>query len=602
MDAPAGAGLGARIVTDKYNKSVALADTARASVDRATAGLIGALYGPPSISVQWNSLPTPDLPDVPEVPPLPEVELNLPSGQPGAFTGTISGTKFDDFEEDAPALNFPARPNIVLGTAPPVAQVRDVAIPDDPEVILPDAPEFLALQVHTFGGIDLHEDWLNKLENIPELTLVEPKPFTYKPGAKYGSQLLENLKAVLNGRIHGGTGLAPAVEQQIWDRSRDRENALALAREQEVLRQAESLGFGLPSGVVAGQRADARREYLDKMSGLSRDIAIKQAELEQENFKITIAAATQVEGMMIDEHYKYEMLIFEAAKTAAEMSIAVINAQIEQFKALLAGYQAYAAAYDTLIKAELAKIEVFKALLQAEQIKADINKSLVDRYKAEIEGRMAVVDIYKARVGAAQTLVELERTRIQASGEEIKAYVATVNAETSKLEMYKAEIEAEGTKQAVFGQKVQAYSAKISAQAEQSRANVLVFQARLAAKGLEWDGWKAKLGAAVSVAELKAKHASIMVDGYRMGAAAIEASANAKSRLWETEIKQYEAGKSVTYQVAKYNADAFMHTSDVRVDAAKVILATSAQQLASAWAMVSASAQVSDSTTTSKQV
>lgn len=55
---------------------------------------------------------------------------------------------------------------------------------------------------------------------------------------------------------------------------------MALAREQEVMRTAEELGFPLPSGVLAGLLADAGREFHDKLSGLSRDIAIKQAELE----------------------------------------------------------------------------------------------------------------------------------------------------------------------------------------------------------------------------------------------------------------------------------------------------------------------------------
>ena len=361
---------------------------------------------------------------------------------------------------------------------------------------------------------------------------------------------------------------------------------------------AATVALGQPSSPAIARHGAhlARREYLDKLSGLSRDISIKQAELEQENYKISVDAALRLEQALIDEHYKFEMLIFEAAKTAAEMSIAAINVKIEHFKALLAGYQAYAAAYETIIKAELAKVEVFKALLQAESVKAEVNKSLVDRYKAEIEGRMAVVEIYKARVGAAQTLVEMERTRIQASAEGVKAFVASVNAETAKIEMYKAEIEAEGAKQGVFGQKVQAYSVKVNAQAEQARANVAVFNGRIQAKSLEWDGWKAKLQAAVSTAEIKARYASIVVEGYKLGATAAEAQAGAVSRIWESNIKQYEASRSIAYKVAKYNADAVIHAADVKVDAAKIGLATGSQRVASAWAMVGASATVSDTT------
>ena len=527
----------ARIVNDKYEKSLALAQAADAQIASLQAGLTNSLYAPPTINVQWTTLPAPDLPEIPDIPPLPEADLDVPGGMPAPFTGSLANVTFDDFNESAPALSFPARPNVAIGTAPPIAEPRDVAVPEAPSVVLPDAPTFLALQTHTFGGVNLHEDWLEKLEHIPELTLVEPTPYNYEPAKRYGSQLLDNLKALLNARIHGGTGLAPSVEQQIWDRSRDRETALALAREQEILRQSEALGFSLPPGVMVGQASDARREYLDKLSGLSRDISIKQAELEQENYKISVDAALRLEQALIDEHYKFEMLIFEAAKTAAEMSIAAINVKIEHFKALLAGYQAYAAAYETIIKAELAKVEVFKALLQAESVKAEVNKSLVDRYKAEIEGRMAVVDIYKARVGAAQTLVELERTRIQASAEGVKAFVASVNAEAAKIEMYKAEIEAEGAKQGVFGQKVQAYSVKVNAQAEQARANVAVFNGRIQAKSLEWDGWKAKLQAAVTTAEIKARYASLVVEGHKLGAPAAEAQAGAVSRIWESNIK-----------------------------------------------------------------
>lgn len=598
MANPSGS-VAATIVNDKYNKSVALAEAASSQIAGLQAALTNSLYAPPTINVHWQTLAAPDLPPIPDIPALPEAELLLPDGMPSAFTGAVGNVVFDDFTATAPTLNFPVKPSLHVGSAPPIAEVRDVAIPDDPSVVLPDAPTFLAVQTHTFGGVNLHEDWLAKLENIPELSLVEPTPFSYVPGQRYGSQLLESLKATLNARIHGGTGLAPEVEQQIWDRARDRETQLALGREQEVQRAAEALGFPLPSGVMAGQLADARREYLDKLSGLSRDIAIKQAELEQENVKISIDAALRLESTLLEDCYKLEMLAFEAAKTAAEMSIAGVNAKLEQFKALLLGYQAYASAYDTLIKAELSKIEVFKALLQAESIKADINKSLVERYKAEIDGRMAVVEIYKARVGAAQTLVELERTRIQASGEQVKAFVATVNAETAKAEMYKTEIEAEGAKQGVYDSMVRAYGAKTSAQAEQARSNVAVFQARIQAKGLEWDGWKAKLQAAVSVAELKARTASIVVDGYRLGASAAEAQATSYMRRWEADIKQYEASRSIAYNVAKYNADAVIHASDVKVDAAKIGLATGVQQVASAWAMVSAQAQVADNTTLS---
>lgn len=589
----------ASIVEDKYTRSVDLAAEARARVNDLHDALINGIYPAPTVNVRWDSLPAPVLPDLPDQPELPVVAFTEPDSRPTPLAESLPSVPIDDFDVEMPEMNFGTAPTLTIGQAPALPEVRDVEVPDAPDVVLPDAPQFLTLQTHSFGGVNLREEWLDKLDEIPELSIMEPTRFEYTPGARYASQLLSNLQAQLNARIQGGTGIAPAVEQQIFDRGRDRETQIALAREQEVLRGAEALGFPLPSGVLAGQLADARREYYDKVSSLSRDITIKQAELEQQNVKDAINSALQLETVLMDNVYKLEMLAFQAAKEAADNAIAAHNAALEHFKALLDGYRTYAAAYETVIKAELSKVEVFKALLQAEQTKADINRSKVESYKAEIEAAMAAVEIYKVRVSAAQTLVELERTRIQAGAEQVRAFVATVNAETAKADLYKATISAEATKAEAFGSLTRAYSAKVGAQAEQARVYIARYQAQIAAKGLEWEGWRSRLSAESSKMEAAARQSSIIMDGYRMSASAIEAKAGMFSRQWEAGIKQYEAATQITFSAAKQNADAFMHAGDARLDATKAALTTEAQQVASAWAMVSAGASISGSSSLS---
>lgn len=592
----------AEIVNEKWDKSIELADAATNAVESFQTALNNSIYRPPTVSVSWATLPAPALPPIPDLPTLPDVEFALPGGMPGPLNDSIGSVQIDDFDVSMPELNFPAAPSLTIGQAPTLPEVRDVAVPDAPTVVLPDTPEFLTLQTHSFGGINLHEDWLDKLDEIPELSVLQPAPFSYSPGARYASQLMDNLKATLNARIQGGTGLNPSVEQQIFDRGRDRETQIALAKEQEVLRGSEALGFALPSGVLAAQLADARREYQDKLSSLSRDITIKQAELEQTNLQQATTLALQLESTLLEDAYKLEALAVDVAKATADNAIAAHNAAVEHYKALLAGYQAYASAYQTVIQAELNKVEVFKALLSAEQTKADINRSLVERFKAEIEGAMAAVQIYQARVGAAKTLVELEGTRIQAGAEQVKAFIATVNAETAKADMYKATIGAEATKVEAVGTLARAYAAKVGGQAERARVEIAKLQARVQAKGIEWDGWKAQIAAASAQVEAAARKSAVMVDGYRAGAAASEAQAGAYMRRWEADIKQYEAGTNITFQAAKVNADAVLHTNDARMDAAKVGLATASQRLASAWAMVSASAQISGQATLNQTV
>ncbi|MDR0215896.1 MAG: hypothetical protein LBJ15_18135 [Comamonas sp.] len=590
----------AEIVQDKYNRSVALAEQAARSSESMQAALNASIFAPPTISVKWATMAAPSLPDVPALPALPAVAFAVPGNMPRALElGAMPDMDLDEFKLVPPAMDFGAAPEVVIGQAPALPQMREVAIPDAPDVTLPNAPEFLSLTTHSFGGVNLHEQWLDKLDNVPELQLLEPAPFEFKRTPGYASALLENLKAVIAARIQGGTGLNPAVEQAIWDRSRDRETQIALAREQEVMRSAEALGFTLPSGVLAGQLADARREFHEKLSGLSREIAIKQAELEQSNVKEAITQGLALEGQLMDQALQLDRLSFEAAKTAADHSIAAHNAALERFKALLDGYRAFALAYETVVKAEMNKVEVYKAMLQAEQTKAEVNQSLVARYKAEIDGRMAGVEIYKARVQAAQTLVSLEQTRIQAGGEQIRAFVATINAETSKVELFKARAQAEATKQDAYKNQVQAYSAYAGAQAERARVGIAQTQAKIAAKGMEWDAWKAVLSAEVAKMDAAAKQSAILVDGYRVTANAVEAKATSFMRRWEADIKQYEASANITLQTAKMNTDAAIQTNSARLEAAKIGLTTAAQRVASAWSMVSAQAQISGSVTQS---
>lgn len=92
-----------------------------------------------------------------------------------------------------------------------------------------------------------------------------------------------------------------------------------------------------------------------------------------------------------------------------------------------------------------------------------------------------------------------------------------------------------------------------------------------------------------------AKQAGITMDGYRAAAAAAEAQSGANMRLWEANIRQYEAGMNIALQTEKATADAVVHTNNARLEAAKIGMTANSQRLASAWAMVSASASVSGS-------
>lgn len=586
-------------VTNAFSMAYSYAENSRSMLSSFTQALTASIYAPPTISMTWTSIAPPSLPDLPETPALPMINFAVPAGQPAELELETPSVAIDTFDELAPDLVLPDAPALSYGVVPTIPEINEVAIPGSPLVVMPDAPTYLTLTPIAFAGIDTHDEWLEKLDAIPTLELAAPTPFSYSPGPEYASSLLDSLKVKLLERMSSATGLDPAVEQAIWDRARSRETKAALANEADIQRAAESLGFSLPAGVLAAQLAEARQNYYNKLSELSRDIAIKQADLEQTNLRETIAAAMQLEGQLIDYAYKLEALSFEAAKAYADNAIQSYNAAVDQFRALMTGYQTYAQAYDTIIKAQLAKVDVYKAQLQGEQTKADINNALVQQYKAEIEAGMSQVEVYRAQVGAAQTLVQLEQARISAAGEQVRAYVAQVNAETAKVEGYKAQVQAQSVLVDMYKTKADAFGARVGAQAEQAKAELARYNALIQAKQSEWEGYKTKVQAEGERIRALGVQSSALLDGYKAGNAAVESEARMHLARWETQIKDYEAGQQLMLQTSKINADVALQTNNARLDAAKVGAQVYAQLTSSAYGMVHASAGISASGSTS---
>ncbi len=581
------------LVTGQFAQAQSYANTAQTQVASFLSTLnTAAAYTVPTINVTWAGVDAPAAVAPPSSVTLDDVGYTAPTPDPGELTIDPVVISPMTFGESAPASSFPTAPTLDIGTTPTIPAVGAVAMPSAPTVTMPDTPTLLSLSIPTFAGVDLHEDWLTKFDNIPTLSLVEPTPYSYSVGPEYASALLTALQQVITTRLGGGTGLDPAVEQAIWDRARDRETKIALGNEADIQRTSEALGFSLPAGVVADQIRAAQQGYYDKLAGLSRDIAIKQADLEQENLKQAVEQGIALEAKLIDYSYQLERLTFEAAKEQAQNAIAIYNGQIEQYKALLSAYQVYSEAYKTIISAEMAKVDVFKSLIAAEQAKADINRALIEQYKAQIEASMTQVEIFKAEVGAAKTLVEIEGLKISAAGEQIKAFVATVNAETAKVEAYKAGIEAEVSKVQVYKVKADVFATESNVQIEAAKASIASNDALVRSKALEWDGYKAKLEVEkYKMQGLLQKNEQLLTQ-YKVEGELGVAQYGSAIKQWEVQLKDYEAGQNLALQAAKINGDAAMHAASVRADAAKVGAQVYAQLAGSAYSMARVSADI----------
>lgn len=583
----------AEIVTDQFVRSRQYADNLEVKVSGMLDALAAAPVVVPLIDVSFDTSVI-DAPSIPDVGPVPTMMAHSPQTVPlpsEEVTGLDDVVlNLPEFTAVPPVLNFGNAPEITIGTVPTLPGIRDVTLPDAPEVELPTLPTMLALNTPTFAGMGSHADWLDRLKNAPTLDLVRPTPLVYRRGQAYESMLLDNLKAVLNERIKGGTGLSAEVEALIWGRAVDRESRLALDAELDIVRSGEALGFKLPQGVVAAQLERARRAYSEKMAGLSRDVAIKQAELEQSNLQQVVAEGVQLESKLMDNALQIEQQAFEAARTVADSHLQIYNAGVREFEVLMQQFNTFASIYRTLIDAETAKLEQYKAELQAEQTKAQINQSLVAQFKAQVEAQQIRVEMYRTQLQGAQTLMQVEQTKLQAAGEQVRAFVATVNAETARLDAYKTKVGAETTKVDAFKAQAQAYAAECSAKAESAKIIVTALEAKARIVSSRYDGYRARVQSEASLSEIAASNSRVQLEAFRASNAATESKANLTATIWRAKLQQYQASVEVSANAQRSNAAFAMQAQGMNQDLVKTGAQTASQLLASAWNVVSTSA------------
>lgn len=84
----------------------------------------------------------------------------------------------------------------------------------------------------------------------------------------------------------------------------------------------------------------------------------------------------------------------------------------------------------------------------------------------------------------------------------------------------------------------------------------------------------------------------LLVSQYRIEGDLAVADRNSNIKLWEVQLKDYEAGKQAMIQTAKINGDHAMHAASVRMDAAKVGAQVYAQLAGSAYSMARVSADI----------
>jgi hypothetical protein len=541
---------------------------------------------------------------------------NFPAAPVEPYLESVSALEVDGapvLTATSPTLAAIDLPDPLAAVLPELGAVTDVVIPETPTFTLPDVPTLFGLDIPEAPTIELpiFDDTMMDRPQAPDVT------FAWSEAA-YASTLLTAMNDRLITFVQGAsTGLTPEVEQAIWSRARARENANTLRGFDEIRRAVAQRGFAVPPGSMQVALQRAVQDAIEKDSSLSRDVMVKQAELEQENFRFAFTTALGLESKLIDLSNQVVQRAYEAAKYALAVQIDLLNAKVALYNADAQAFVAKANVFKVRLEAALAALDVYKAELEGQKLVGELNLQLVQVYKARLDGVLAAVEIYKTRVAAAQAQAEVNRNVIEGFKAEVQAYGEVVKAKALEYESYATQVKAQATQAEIyatqvaahksqaeayaslvnakvasktfevrmaqeiplqlFERRVAAYGETVRAEASRLKAFVDIFDAEIKGYSASIDGAAKTLSAQASLAQARATAAAAQaqVSVAQIRAAADQVIANAEITSANLRAQGQVSGMLAAAAMAQFNTNTSMSTSHSTSDAKAVSSSTS---------------------------
>ena len=468
--------------------------------------------------------------------------------------------RIEPFPDKSPSLDlsvlFPSAPNIIMPEAPVVGiytapskptttiptfdAISPTGLPEAPANLEGEfisayhevAPEFMSL---INGHIDA------------QLTRLNPQYF----------QQMGRIEAQLTKYLDGGTGLNKTVEEAIYFRARERNDAEAARSREAAYLEAASRGFTLPSGALMTAVARARQEAANNNAKSSTDIAVAQAELEQRNLQFAVTTSVGLRTAMVNAMIAYMQNLVQINGQALDYAKSVLNALVEiyniatrVFASKLEVYKAEATVFETRIRAALTGIEIYKAEIDALKALTQVDLTRVEVYKARIDVLTAATNLYRTQVEAAVSKASLQRLKIDIFQAQVQAFGAQVSAKNAEWQGYVSAVNGEEAKVRGFGAEVQAFNAKVQGYKSGIDAKIGAAQARATSNEASARGYSAAWDAYRIEVQAKGEVARTFLENQRQKVVAFQAKAAALTSKAQVKVEKYQAESAVTIKEA----------------------------------------------------
>lgn len=302
-----------------------------------------------------------------------------------ATATTLSNNSASQIASIASTLAGLSLPNQV---GVPTYQVPAVSVPTVTPLTLPTYTiPGTAITPDTFSA-----DYTAKLTDAQAAIAAQLGTFfsTYFPMTLNDTELTLAQGWVIN-VLSGGGAMNPTIENQYWQRDRDRIARETAIKVSEATTNWAARGFALPPGAAVGAVLAAQRTGLEQLSQSSREVAIKKYETEV-------------------------ILQQEAVKTAINLRQTAIGSMVEYIKTLVFAPRDEAVQYGNIS-------------VQATRV---ANESLTSYFGATTSANIALIDA-QARVSIASTANQLAAGKlgldatVQISDLQLRSNVETTN-------------------------------------------------------------------------------------------------------------------------------------------------------------------------------
>lgn len=509
------------------------------------------------------------------------------------------------FSKGPPTLNFGLRPQRFTQPAPSFkGDLIDVTglIPDRPDLAFPSLPPLDDIAPPPKPSLIRDFEFDDSLRPVKDITLPDFEWMKEYEVIEYSSELLDEVRTEVSRMLKSGTGLPPAIEQMIFDRSRGREDAVSEQALMEALDDWASKGFSLPSGILDAKREKIRQEAQNRTSTLNRELTVYVHEKEIENLRFAIQQGVALESILGQLHVSQEQLKLQLATSIMEALMNRFRAEVDMYNADVNAFRVEAEIFRERVRAEMTKVELYRAELEAERLKGELNQQRVQLYRAQLEGISALVNIYNAEMQGAEIAARVNDGVLRNYGLELQAFSAQVQANAEQFRAYATEVEAEVSKVRGYEAETRAFSARVQGYAAQVESTMIQPRMEIEKARAEADVYRAEVSGFMSRVSAEQARVQGLVSAYQAKAGVFSSHAQMYTADVGAEVAQLRlnfenmrSGAEMNLKAEDMKLNEGLQRSAQLLEAMKGAAQAASQLAAASFSAVNASASVSES-------